>query len=370
MLTFLRLLAGAVDSFLFGSYVLCVCFFASEWGLSNQIAFFPVFATCTPIIYFALLESDYGGGSTIGKRLFGLVVLDRGLDPLSFYLSSKRAVFKFLIPVILVLAMQRRGPEHLVLRLALLVLAFVIVPVSICVGSGAVGIEDLLAGTIVQFRDRALAPPVQYRARYLLTVLLVSGALAFPISAALNQTMWGIVLDPFTQIAKKADSALMPAARAVLDDLKSSDLNRYVDSVCALGAVDPFPDSFKSPMARGIGDLSPLKGRRPIAAIEVSMTWLGYESDLTRLAVLQRIAVVLPNFVSQISGPGEFFWVHLSVTNAFGVLLLTKETKHIILYRRSVQRPDSFSAAIIEPDAFFFRDVSLEMVPHSVPRCP
>jgi uncharacterized RDD family membrane protein YckC len=362
ILTVSRLLAGATDLFLLASYVLCVCFFASEWELTDkQSPFLPVFATCAPIVYFALLESAYGGCSTIGKRLFGLEVLGRDLKSLSLYQSGRRAVVKVLIPTTVALAALRF--EHIVLSVALMILAALIVPVSICVGKGAVGIEDLLAQTLVRRKNCAVPPPVQYRAGYILTVLFVSTALAFPVSALLNQSLWGAASDPVKQLTEKSDSAYRPLVNAILDDLKGSGLSRYVEEVRIIPGLDPFPESFESPLAREIGDLSALKGHPPIAAIEVDMMWRGYESEITRVEILRHVMVVLPTFMSSVSDPGEFFWVRLNATDAFGILSLSKGTTHIVLYRRSIEGTNGVSAALIEPDHFFQRYISLRLTP-------
>jgi hypothetical protein len=156
MLTALRLLAACVDVFLIASYVISVCVFATEWRLAEPGGLLlPVFATSVPALYFAVLESDRWGGGTIGKRLLDLTVLGPGRVPLSMYRSCIRTAVKLLLPAALVSA-SLRAIHSGVISVALATLAFVVIPVSICIGRGAIRAGQW-AGTVAG-ADSKLVP--------------------------------------------------------------------------------------------------------------------------------------------------------------------------------------------------------------------
>src|SRR6266699_3035644 len=103
-----RLFAGIVDCLLLGSYIICACSFVFQWELvSERSPFFAVFAVCVPFFYFTLLESGFGGSSTLGKRLLGLEVLDRTLGQVPIYRSALRSTAKIIGPSLVIFgAMQ------------------------------------------------------------------------------------------------------------------------------------------------------------------------------------------------------------------------------------------------------------------------
>lgn len=344
-----RLLAAAVDWTLLGSYVIGMCSLALCGIISENDPFLAAFAVCTPLLYFTFLESVHGGSGSIGKKLFGLVVLDHALRPLALYRSALRTSAKLAIPVLAIIATGGWLVHYAVPFFALNLMACLLLPVSIFVGRGAVGFDDALLRTAVVSSSGPSAIPASGARRWLAAVL-ITGVVAFSTSAILCKEIFGPVEDPITKLQRTGET-YQPLLTAIMKEANASDLARFVENVAAAPGLQPFPSGFEVSPTRDLGGtVSKLRGRMPLVTIQVELTQPGYESEAVRIVVLQLLRSVIPNFLPVVEYPGEFVWVNLYRKKVFGVLEIQSGTSRIIVFRPSPTVRHGLEEMVLEPD--------------------
>lgn len=347
-----RLLAGTVDWTLLGSYVFCLCYFAFMEFDSEQQPFLAVFAVGAPVLYFTLLESGFGGSSTLGKRLLGLRVLDGALGPLPIYRSALRAITKIAIPTIIVMGAMRWSSGHPMLLFALILMAYLLIPVSICVGKGVFGLDDVPLGTGV-FGAGDASFMLHKGGLYYLRTILIAGALAFPTSALLNDRMWGNVSDPLMKLAHKGMETYRPLVVPILKEMTDADLIRFVKLVQVQPGLIPLSSNFDVSPTRNLNkSMAGFRDRIPLMSVQVELTRRGYESELVRLRILELLLQLLPGFMPAVTAQGVFVSVNLRTKEVFGLMEFSRGTTHLLVYRRSSIEPSKVEMAIIEPDDF------------------
>jgi uncharacterized RDD family membrane protein YckC len=360
-----RIAADIVDLFLVGSYVISICFFGFEGHLiSEHNPVWAVLAICIPIVYCAYLESKYGGGSTIGKRLFGLIVVQANSEPLFLYQSTTRALVKIGLPTILASVASEILAKSISYYVVAIAMAVFITPVSIFVGKGVVSLGDAFTRTgVFRCGHVSSVPPIGYR--YWTLTIVLSGILAFPGPTIIAHGNFRFLNGSLMDFAKEATGS-RPLLVALMNFPQGSDLQRFIKYIAVHPAIDEFPASFGDSPSRNLeGSLHGFRNRKAFLEIDVEMTPSGYESELVRTTTVRHIGSVIPQFMPPISDPGQFVWVRLYKSETYGLVSLVRGISRIIIYPINQAKPNEINGRMIEPEKPNFWLCGIEAISHS-----
>jgi hypothetical protein len=309
--------------------------------------------------HYALLDSSFGGSGTIGKRLVNLEVRSRrGTVPL--YLALARTILKLGIPVVLFkigITLMFKHPS--VGGLAIILVAFLILPISIAVGRGSVGLHDALTQTSVARRSLVNRETVT-GLRYWTMSVLATVILALPLAASIKNGVWGYSPLPVFPTVAKVSSPFADVAKELLYGDGSEAIRPFVRDLQVMQTTDLFPDEFQKSFTKVPPELvRQIHGQRGELEVQIEVTERGFASHSLQSALIQRIGTVLLPLVV----PGEvvkFVWLRIGTREIFGPIQLFGGNTCIVLGRR---RPDgrTIEMNIVEPDDNRFYFLSFQL---------
>src|ERR1035437_6922018 len=313
MLILRRFLAAGVDGLILGIYLVCFAYFVFDWEIvSPGSAVVPLIVICAPVIYFAFFDSGFGGSCTVGKRLTGLRIVTRDLQPVTMNRSIVRSIIKVGFPAIVTAIVFRLYQFSIVLNLALMLFSFIVVPVSICVGRGAIGLHDAVAGTLVSNQGCAVTG-LRSNRLYAAKVFVFSALLSLPVPFVIS-LVWQAWNLPRLQSSMQATSeAIAPILDALWDIPAAANVSSYVKYLnvnpggLPMLAASSFPSEFTtSPSREFARRYSSLRGQGAVMSVRIEVTRSGSESLIVKDVLLQHVKDTLPRFLVPIPDQGEF----------------------------------------------------------------
>ncbi len=346
-----RFLSGLTDCLFLGSYIFSICFSLFQLDLiSDKDPLLAVLAFSGPLLYWTVLESGYGGGASLGKRLFGLMVVDRDGNAIPFYMSALRALVKVGVPAVVLLFAVHLMFGHPVTSGALFLTAVLTVPSSFVMSKGAAGVDDLIARTVVV--RKGTEPAVSRQRLWMwLTPQVAVCALAFLTSTVSYRAVFGSAKDAATDLARSGLDAYGPMLAAITLEANNADLSRFVRNVDIRPGLRAFPDELRTSPSRSLRQWTDaFRNQMPVASIEIEMTLRGYDSEIARIQLLERLLPVVESFLQTKPGSSDFVWVNLYTKQTFGILQVSKGSVEALTYQARPGKDHRVDMAIVEPD--------------------
>ncbi len=352
MIILRRFAAAALDLAIVLSYILAIGYTALDLHIfspDDTLGRFTNFGF--PFIYYAILDSRLGGGGTIGKRLFGLQVYERTAQTIPIHLALARTVIKLAIPLLTLKMSANLATMHPFPGVAMGLGGLLILPISILISRGAIGLHDSLPQTWVgtsAMKKRPLLPRWHWISAFLMTAVIASSATLlikvtiWPSSARLN----------IESVAQMADPNLAMAKELVLGD-GSEPIRHYVQHADVSQSVDPFPESFTDSFAKAPPTVvQQLHGQFPEMMITFHLAQDRFRSYPLRAALIQRAWFVLAPQLSSSDRP-KFVWISFDTEKWFGPMEVRESDRYILVGRRG-ERIGTAETGLFEPDHNIF----------------
>jgi hypothetical protein len=295
------------------------------------------------------LDSSFGGSGTIGKRLFGLEVRSRRGSSIPFYAALARTVLKLGVPVVVFkIGVTWTFKHPSIGGLAVVLAAFLILPVSITVGSGSVGLHDVLTQTCVAGRGlmkRGTATGLRYWVISLLATVIV----ALTLAASIKNSVWGYSELPGFRTVAKVSTPFVDVAKEILYGEGSEEIRPFVKDLQIMPSLETFPEEFQESFTKVPPEfVRQMHGQRGELEVRIEVTENGFASYSLQSSLIQRVlAVFLPSVVS--GEVPQFVWLRIGVRKTFGPIQLVRGNTCILLGRRGTDG-HMIEMRIAEPD--------------------
>src|ERR1035437_8654445 len=369
MLILRRGFAAAFDLFLVLSYLFSMSFTTSTFDLvSKDSPTLSALDIAFLLLYYGCLDSGCCGAGTIGKRVFGLEVLMREGRPLPLYLSMARTVLKVGLPFLLFKLAADLVFIQPFIGIAAVFAAVLILPISVVVGKGIVGIHDRWIGTYVLMRGSKYLR-VPDTGVYLLLTVFTTAVVALSMSAWVR-SLGGVKPVSLRSFANAADQSV-ETAKEILLGKDSEAIQPFVKNVTIMPSIKEFPTDYSTSYTKVPSEIATeLRGKRGAALVIVEVSRQGFAQHILRSAVIDRIVSVgLSKLVSETDLP-TFIWIALDVKSTFGPVVLHEVNVCILIIRKPAAEPSKLEIKLAEPSANRFVWVGFSMPGFTVAQAP
>jgi uncharacterized RDD family membrane protein YckC len=366
-----RVIAGIIDGIFVLTYVLCVGFTATYFGIASKDSpALSAFDCLFILLYYGCLDARAWGGGTIGKRLCRLVVGTDYSPSVPLYRSFARTAVKLGVPVLVFKVGADVAFFHGFIGAVVVFAALLLIPTSVITGQGLIGIHDSVAGTWVASLKSKVPPVMQGgRLRHLRLTIITTAVLSLSVAAWLR-SFAGVRELSFGSLVKSS-SGFCEVEKDFLTGNGSELIRPFVQHIAILPSAWEFPTDYDRSYSKVPADIAKeFRGRKGAGVIVIELTSRGSDQRILESALLDRIvSVTLPRLLMQGDLPA-FVWVAFDSKSTLGPVSIDEAHTCVIMVRSYPADRKQMQVMLAEPSDHRFVAAGIGMAGFTMTNVP